>query len=767
MFPLCSAASCHYHSQILLPGNWRGCSSFRRELIHRYSSGDNAFLGISNGTHLQKSFLPQATGSFFTDTIEKIAQPVSIFGSLCQNELDRMNCMVYGMSEDVVVGDGGLTYVENGEDVFSVEAVPADVSPVEAVVVDGSPVESLSAETLTEKTSSFIESVESGTNSTVDISPDSSVSLRDTLDLNPGSLPDSKASIDDFSSGVEESFSSSLPDAKASIDDFTSGVKDSFSSSLPDAKASIDDFSSGVKESFSSSLPDAKASIDDFSSGVRESFSSSLPDAKSSIDDFSSGVKESFSSSLNEGENAVKNTLDSFSSSVTSITKNASEVVDSAFNRAFSTLDQTGDIAGDKFSSFSTGLKEASNRAAVIAIDLLRQSVGIAESSVTNGVSFVVYSYGSAKELLPPDVKSALNSSEDVALKVLSPVGAVLQQVSVAIGGLERNLGLDPDDPIIHLFLFVGTTGTFWVLYRVWTYGGYAGDLSPKSTLELLTSREKSVLVDVRPEALREKDGIPDLRRTARFRYSSVTLPEVDGAVKRLLKGGSEVEDILTAVIIKNLKAVQDRSKVIVMDADGTRSKGIARALRKVGIKRPYLVQGGFRSWVKEGIRVKELKPETTLTILNEEAEAILEDINPSPLQLVGVSVGFFAGLYALFEWEKTLQLIAVIGLSLTVYLRLSSYDDSEDFKEDVRLLFAPVKLGAQAFSWAAEKLETNGVGLPTSPSSSDVRSRVLQAAAKHESKPSDETSESLHEDASSSLSSPEEALNNVDVSEA
>lgn len=32
---------------------------------------------------------------------------------------------------------------------------------------------------------------------------------------------------------------------------------------------------------------------------------------------------------------------------------------------------------------------------------------------------------------------------------------------------------------------------------------------------------------------------------------------KVDGAVKRLLKGGSEVDDILTAVIIKNLKIVQ------------------------------------------------------------------------------------------------------------------------------------------------------------------------------------------------------------------
>jgi hypothetical protein len=30
------------------------------------------------------------------------------------------------------------------------------------------------------------------------------------------------------------------------------------------------------------------------------------------------------------------------------------------------------------------------------------------------------------------------------------------------------------------------------------------------------------------------------------------------------------------------------------------------------------VVQGGFQSWVKQGLRVKELKPETALTILNE-----------------------------------------------------------------------------------------------------------------------------------------------------
>ncbi|GFY81283.1 rhodanese/cell cycle control phosphatase superfamily protein [Actinidia rufa] len=73
-----------------------------------------------------------------------------------------------------------------------------------------------------------------------------------------------------------------------------------------------------------------------------------------------------------------------------------------------------------------------------------------------------------------------------------------------------------------------------------------------------------------------------------------------------------------------------------------------------------------------------------------------------------------------------------------TIYRRIASYEDAEDFKQDVRQLLAPLRLGGQAISWAAGKLETNGIGLPTSPSSSDVQNRVLQAAAKHESQPSD-----------------------------
>ncbi|KAK2994112.1 hypothetical protein RJ640_003635, partial [Escallonia rubra] len=313
--------------------------------------------------------------------------------------------------------------------------------------------------------------------------------------------------------------------------------------------------------------------------------------------------------------------------------------------------------------------------------------------------------------------------------------------------GLERSLGLEPSDPVVPFVLFLGTSGLFWASYWVLTYSGYAGNLPPKVSLEFLTGKENA--------EFRERDGIPDLRRAARSRYTSV-----DGSVRKLLKSGKGLDETLIAAVIRNLKVVQDRSEVIVMDTDGTRSKGIARSLRKLG--RPYLVQGGFRSWVKEGLRIKELRTETTLTILNEDVEAILEEVKPTPLKVLGFGVVRLILLlrYLLLmkmhesslarmisslkdgsadtEWEKTLQLVGIVGLGLTMYLRVASYEDSEDLKQDVRLLLVPAKLGGQAISWAAGKLETNRIGLPTSPSSSDVQSRVLQAAAKHESQPSD-----------------------------
>ncbi|XP_047310449.1 calcium sensing receptor, chloroplastic isoform X2 [Impatiens glandulifera] len=451
-----------------------------------------------------------------------------------------------------------------------------------------------------------------------------------------------------------------------------------------------------------------------------------------------SPFNDSFSASLHKGQDSLKDSLHTITATITSTLTSLNEAADNVIGKMTSSLDQTGEVATSKFTAVANNVREASGKAGAITVDALRHSIIVIEDSLAQGANYVVYAYEYAKSTLPPQTQNVLNSSEDTAVAIFRPVGTLLQQIYIALEVLERSVGLDPSDPIVPTALFLGTLATSWGFYWFFTYGGYAGDLSPKLTFELLSGKENVALIDARPEDLRERDGVPDLRRAARFRYANVILPEVDDSVKKLIWSGKDLEDSLTAVVIRNLKIVQDRSKVIVMDADGSRSKGIARSLRKLGVKRAYLVQGGFRSWASEGLRVKELKPETALTILNEEAEAILEEIKPTPLQVLGYSVALVAAAYATLDWEKTLQYIGVIGIAQTIYRRAASYESAEDFRKDVRVILSPVRLGGEAISWAAGKWETNGIGLPTSPSSSDVQNRVLQAAAKHESQPSD-----------------------------
>ncbi|KAF5192278.1 Rhodanese/Cell cycle control phosphatase superfamily protein [Thalictrum thalictroides] len=471
------------------------------------------------------------------------------------------------------------------------------------------------------------------------------------------------------------------------------------------------------------------------------SLSQSLPDDplttfKTSIDNFISLVSSSIDTSVGKGHLSTKNTLNAITSQLTHTVQTVNEKIDNLVSGLLSGADHSAELATNSLKGLSVNFKDSVGKAGLVSIDLLRRTIIAFEDYFATGISLILNYYGSVKELIPPEFRDILNSTETKAVEILGPVAAVFKQVYISIETVETNLGLDPNDPVVSLLFFLGTSATLGILYWILVFGGYSGDLSPQLTLELLTGEKYVVLIDIRPEDLRKRDGVPDLRRGARFKYASINLPEIDGSVRKLMKRERDLNATLTAAVIRNLKIVEGRSKVIVLDADGTHSKSIARSLRKLGVKKPYLVQGGFQSWVKNGLRIKELKPETTFSVLNEEAEAILEDIKPSPLQIVGYGVGFIAAIYALSEWEMTLQFIGVIGIGQTVYRRIASYDDSEDFKQDVRLLLGPFKVGANAFSWAAGKLEPNKIGLATSPSSTDVQSRVLQAAAKHESQP-------------------------------
>ncbi|KAJ3678176.1 hypothetical protein LUZ60_001979 [Juncus effusus] len=470
----------------------------------------------------------------------------------------------------------------------------------------------------------------------------------------------------------------------------------------------------------------------DFTNPDFPSIEENIPNPQDKISQFI----DSFAKSVFQTEDAITDTYNDLRTSFYDALKSASKSFDDAINGLNSSVDSSKNQALNGFEGNFKGIGGSS-------IEILRKGVYGLEGILGNTGAFLVNSYGNAKSALPENLRDVLNLSEEKIALVLNPVGIAFQKVYVVIVGFEEKLGLDPNDPLLQFTLLLGSSAALGATYWLVKYGGYSGDLAPEITMDLLKNDRNSLLIDVRPEELRERDGIPDLRRAARSKYTSVTFPEVDGSIKKMVRSSRDLDDALLAAIIRNLKNIKGDSKVIIMDANGSRSKSIARSLKRLRVKRPYLLKGGFQAWKQSNMRVKELKSETALTVLNEEAEAILEDIKPTPTLIAGYALGFSVATYALLEWETTLQIIGIIGLGTTLYRRFASYEDAEDFKQDLRLLIVPVKLGAQAISYVSSKLEPNKMGLATSPSTSAVQDRVLKAAAKHESQPTDSPSES------------------------
>ncbi|KAI4984202.1 hypothetical protein ZWY2020_046574 [Hordeum vulgare] len=93
------------------------------------------------------------------------------------------------------------------------------------------------------------------------------------------------------------------------------------------------------------------------------------------------------------------------------------------------------------------------------------KAIVVAEDSLGSATTSLVYYYGSAKSSLPPNVKDLLNSSEEKANIILRPIGSALQQVYIIIEGLEKNVGLNPSDPIVQLAVLLGGSTTIGISY--------------------------------------------------------------------------------------------------------------------------------------------------------------------------------------------------------------------------------------------------------------------------------------------------------------
>ncbi|XP_075479589.1 uncharacterized protein LOC142520493 isoform X1 [Primulina tabacum] len=196
--------------------------------------------------------------------------------------------------------------------------------------------------------------------------------------------------------------------------------------------------------------------------------SSPAPDSLSgdanSFSDLNASVfkmKESFSDTIKRGENILNNSIDTITSSMNKTLTNATEAVDGVIKDITSFFNKSGESFSNKFTGVTSDLKGASGRAGLGALDVSRKAIVIiVEDSLIRGTKNAGYAYNSAKEFLPPEFKEAISFSENTVVKTIRHVGTAFQQVYIAVEGFEKSLGLDPNDPLVPLVLFLAFSTT-------------------------------------------------------------------------------------------------------------------------------------------------------------------------------------------------------------------------------------------------------------------------------------------------------------------
>ncbi|KAL4436752.1 hypothetical protein ABPG75_003891 [Micractinium tetrahymenae] len=322
-------------------------------------------------------------------------------------------------------------------------------------------------------------------------------------------------------------------------------------------------------------------------------------------------------------------------------------------------------------------------------------AVGGATSSVTSQVSSQVAGVAEqVSSLLPPEARDALGQAGTAAASFAKQLTGVDPAVAALLAGV--GVGL----PAL----------------AAWNaaYGGYAGVIQPEEAFEALQTQD-ALLLDIRSEAQRVATGVAELRKGALGKGAAVPPVRLLPSVAKRVRDPSGVALEIQALEAAALAKVGGGTKVIVMDERGESAKGLARALRAAGVRRPYVLAGGFRGWAAAGLAVRQSASEydaSPLDALSDTAETVVEAAASqlSPLReprTAALAVAALGGLgFLAFNFHTTLQFIGVLGLELTLVSRALTYDSFQDALDDLSSLYTGAAGLASLPLKAAESLQ-------------------------------------------------------------
>ncbi|QDZ25579.1 hypothetical protein A3770_18p80970 [Chloropicon primus] len=256
-------------------------------------------------------------------------------------------------------------------------------------------------------------------------------------------------------------------------------------------------------------------------------------------------------------------------------------------------------------------------------------------------------------------------------------------------------------------------------------YAGYAGIISPRKIIkELLDENSDCVLIDLRDDVQRENDGIPDLKFKARERVQAIpfqgTVQVAAGTMKKVSSGATKLQIELTALLVSSLRAIDPKkTKIFLMTSNKSTTNGaakdLARRLRKKGCKRPYIMEGGFREWEREGLPVvydTANYQKGTIKVVSDRAEILASEaseIIADPVVAVGAALGAGGLGLALLNYHYVLQFIGVSVVLANSASYLFGFDNKEALWGDMEGNIGDVLDKSSKLASQAKKLTDKG----------------------------------------------------------
>jgi rhodanese-related sulfurtransferase len=246
-------------------------------------------------------------------------------------------------------------------------------------------------------------------------------------------------------------------------------------------------------------------------------------------------------------------------------------------------------------------------------------------------------------------------------------------------------------------------------------FGGYSGKYTATKALEILKSSDTAaLLVDIRSERQRVDNGVPELKRGARGKGVALPASKLLPSIARKVRNADSLAIEILGAQIASLARVSGNTRVIIMDDRGEMAKAVARATRAAGVRRAYIVDGGFKAWKASGLAIIEKASEydaNPLALVGDAAETVAEEaaqLLKQPTNAVWVGAGITLAAFAAINYHLLFRYIGVIGIEATIALRVIDYESPQDALDDLNALLATVVGAAQVPLQLVEKITSS-----------------------------------------------------------